>query len=292
MSVFSNLVRKVSAPVATFTSMIPHPAAQVTSRVAGEIARDTARRDAERAQEIERNKMINFDFGGTPTSALQNNLAATTPRVSTASSGSGFFDTFRSGVREFGGLVTDIFNTGLPSLFGMNRSPNVLQQPAVTTTGNIGASETSSSGTVDAGAGAVIPFLTGGIRNLLKSPGGALAIGTGAGLLGGMMDGSGKKMRITRKMKSQARMILNMTGGDLAAAAQILNIDQNLLVFILLKRFRNDGPMITKAAMRKTKQTIRRLHNMQDVLKSITPTSTGRRRAPVKRAMSTTLIKN
>jgi hypothetical protein len=50
--------------------------------------------------------------------------------------------------------------------------------------------------------------------------------------------------------------------------------------------------MITKAAMRKTKQTIRRLHNMQDVLKSITPTAAGRRRAPMKRATTTTLIKN
>ena len=61
---------------------------------------------------------------------------------------------------------------------------------------------------------------------------------------------------------------------------------------ILLKRFRNDGPVVTKAALRKTKSTIRKLHNMQDVLKSITPTTTGRRRAPMKRATTTTLIKN
>jgi len=93
-------------------------------------------------------------------------------------------------------------------------------------------------------------------------------------------------------MKSQARMVLNMTGGNLAATADMLGIDQNTLVMILLKRFRNDGPVVTKAALRKTKQTIRRLHNMQDVLKSITPTAAGRRRAPMKRATTTTLIKN
>jgi hypothetical protein len=93
-------------------------------------------------------------------------------------------------------------------------------------------------------------------------------------------------------MKSQARTVLNMSGGNLSVAADILGIDENMLVMILLKRFRNDGPMITKAAMRKTKQTIRRLHNMQDVLKSITPTAAGRRRAPMKRATTTTLIKN
>jgi hypothetical protein len=93
-------------------------------------------------------------------------------------------------------------------------------------------------------------------------------------------------------MKSQARMVLNMTGGNISGAADILGISDDMLVTILLKRFRNDGPVVTKAALRKTKQTIRRLHNMQDVLKSITPTTTGRRRAPMKRATTTTLIKN
>ena len=89
-------------------------------------------------------------------------------------------------------------------------------------------------------------------------------------------------MRITRKMKSQARTVLNLTGGNISAASDILGISEDMLIQVLLKRFRNDGPMITKAAMRKTKQTIRRLHNMQDVLKSITPTAAGRRRAPMK----------
>ena len=99
-------------------------------------------------------------------------------------------------------------------------------------------------------------------------------------------------MRITRKMKSQARTVLNIAGGNISIAADILNISDEMLITILLKRFRNDGPVVTKAALRKTKSTIRRLHSMQDVLKSITPTAAGRRRAPVKRAMSTTLIKN
>ena len=292
MSVFSNLVRKVSGPVATFTSMIPHPAAQIGSRVASEIAQDTARRDFKRAQEEQRNNMINYDFGGPSTSTLSRNLAATTPKVSTATSGGGFFDTLRGGIREFGGLVGDIFNTGIPSLFGVGRTPTTVNQPAITTTGSAGAAETSNSGTIDAGMGSLVPGLITGARNLLKTPGGQIALGGGAGLVAGMFDGSGKQMRITRKMKSQARMILNMTGGDLAAAASILNIDQNTLIMILLKRFRNDGPVVTKAALRKTKQTIRRLHNMQDVLKSITPTATMRRRSPMKRATTTTLIKN
>ncbi len=93
-------------------------------------------------------------------------------------------------------------------------------------------------------------------------------------------------------MKSQARMVLNLAQGNISVAADILNISEDMLVMILLKRFRNDGPVVTKAALRKTKQTIRRLHSMQDVLKSITPTAAGRRRAPMKRATTTTLIKN
>ena len=61
---------------------------------------------------------------------------------------------------------------------------------------------------------------------------------------------------------------------------------------ILLKRFRNDGPVITKAALRKTKSTIRKLKNMCDMYEDLRPTA--RRRTPMRRATraSTTLIKN
>ena len=117
-------------------------------------------------------------------------------------------------------------------------------------------------------------------------------MGGGAGLAFSSMGSQPTGMRITRKMKSQARTVLNIAGGNISAAADILNISDEMLVTILLKRFRNDGPVVTKAALRKTKSTIRKLHSMQDVLKSITPTAAGRRRAPMKRAMSTTLIKN
>ena len=60
---------------------------------------------------------------------------------------------------------------------------------------------------------------------------------------------------------------------------------------ILLKRFRNDGPVITKAALRKTRQTMRRLKSMCDMQADLMPRTT-RRRAPMKRATTTTLIKN
>ena len=242
------------------------------------------------AQEAE--YMADFsDFAQSQTT-LSRNLAATAPTIGTQSSGEGFFSTVRSGLREFGGLVGDAFSSGIPQLFGINRPRGVGQQPAITTVTNVGAQESQGSGSIQAGMGFALPSVISGARSLLKSPLGQLTLGTGVGSAISMIGSDGKKMRITRKMKSQARMVLNLAQGNLSVAADILNISEELLITILLKRFRNDGPVVTKAALRKTKQTVRRLHNMQDLLKSITPTASGRRRAPTKRGMTTTLIKN
>ena len=291
MSFLSNLIKKAAPIVATVAPGTPiGTAAAVASNV---YARQDATYRRNLAIDQRRKQEMEF-FGSTGSSipTIQRNLAATTPVVSTASSGGGFLDTLRSGVREVGGLVSDVFSSGIPQLFGATRPPSVIQQPAVTSTANVGAQESQGSGSIQAGAGALLTPVIQQARNLLKSPVGQLAFGTGTGLALSSMGSQPTGMRITRKMKSQARMVLNMTGGNLGATADILGIDQNMLVMILLKRFRNDGPVVTKAALRKTKQTIRRLHSMQDVLKSITPTTTGRRRAPMKRATTTTLIKN
>ena len=239
----------------------------------------------------EQKNMEIFGTTGSSLSTLQRNLAATTPVVSTASSGGGFLDTLRSGVREVGGLVTDVFNSGIPQLFGTSRPASVIQQPAVTSTANVGAQESQGSGSIQAGAGALLPGLLSGARNLLKTPGGQLAFGTGTGLALSGMGQQSSGMRITRKMKSQARMVLNLANGNISVAANMLGISDEMLVQILLKRFRNDGPVVTKAALRKTKQTVRRLKSMCDMYDSLRPTAT-RRRAPMKRASSTTLIKN
>lgn len=248
----------------------------------------------QRIQDAETQRRKNLELFNSQSSipTIQANLAATRPVVSTASSGGGFLNTIAGGLREVGGFVSDVFGSGIPQLLGVSRPAGVAQQPALTTVTNIGAQESQGSGSIQAGAGALLPSVLSGARNLLKTPQGQLALGGGSALIGSMFGGEQKAMRITRKMKSQARMVLNMTGGNLSATADMLGIDQNTLVMILLKRFRNDGPVVTKAALRKTKQTIRRLHSMQDVLKSITPTATMRRRAPMKRASTTTLIKN
>ena len=208
----------------------------------------------------------------------------------------GFFDRLGNLASNVGNTLLTGVESALPTfinrqVFG-NRPQSATQGPALTTITNVGAQESQGSGSIQAGAGTLLPSILSGARSLLKSPAGQLALGGGTALAFGGMGSQPSGMRITRKMKSQARMIVNMVGGDLSAAAGILGIDEQTLVMILLKRFRNDGPVVTKAALRKTKSTIRKLHNMQDVLKSITPTAAGRRKAPMRRATTTTLIKN
>ena len=208
----------------------------------------------------------------------------------------GFFERLGGIASRTGDTLLTGLESAIPSvinraIFG-GRTSAASQNPAITTITNVGAQESQGSGSIQAGMGSLLPSVLSGARSLLKSPLGQLTLGTGVGTALSMVGPDGKTMRITRKMKSQARMVLNLTQGNISIAADILNISEDMLITILLKRFRNDGPVVTKAALRKTKTTIRRLHNMQDVLKSITPTASGRRRTPTKRGMTTTLIKN
>jgi|TARA_B100000073_G_C23722853_1_gene568248 hypothetical protein len=288
----SSFVGRVLPAATAFVASGGNPLAAATSFAAADKARDDAKKaklqNEKLRSEYQRSleMTIGLDaFGG------QGRQINTMP-VSTQSSGGGFFDTIRGGLREIGGFTQDLFTSGLPQLFGFNRPPSVRQQPALTTVTNVGAQESQGSGTIQAGLPAAVPALLGGARSLLTSKGGQLALGGGLALGTSLIGPDGKTMRVTRKMKSQARMVLNLAQGNISVAADILNVSEDMLIAILLKRFRNDGPVVTKAALRKTKSTIRKLHNMQDVLKSITPTASGRRRATTKRGMTTTLIKN
>lgn len=291
MSWFSSLAKIAAPQIAAAAPGTPIGVAAAVKTVADAKAQqkflaETAKQKQKKEQErLEKMALGSGEFG-TP------GLTFTAPPVQQP----GFFSQLGTLASNVGSTLLTGLETALPGViqqkvFGL-RPQNVQQQPALTTITNVGAQESQGSGSIQAGAGSLLAPILGQAKNLLKTPGGQLALGGGGALLGTMFGGEAKQMRVTRKMKSQARMILNMTGGNLAATADILGIDQNTLIMVLLKRFRNDGPVVTKAALRKTKQTIRRLHNMQDVLKSITPTAAGRRRAPVKRAMSTTLIKN
>jgi len=271
-------------PVGAFTAAT---ATESAKRQEKQVKRQIEEQKIQQQQFLE-NSMIGLDaFGGAGRTI---NTAPPPPQPS-------FFSRIGTLAGNVGETLLSGLESAVPSvlnraIFGESRPRSAAQGPALTTVTNVGAQESQGSGSIQAGAGALLPTILGGARSLLKSPAGQLALGTGAGTALSFMGSDGKTMRITRKMKSQARTVLNIAGGNISVAADILNISDEMLITILLKRFRNDGPVVTKAALRKTKSTIRKLHSMQDVLKSITPTAAGRRRTPMKRSMSTTLIKN
>ena len=287
-SIVSRIIPAATAYVTSGFNPVAAAAAVASTEAAKREQKRQRRRAAEQAAEFERN--LNMAFGDP-------NAPGAFPTMRPDNLGQpGFFERLGGIASRTGNTLLTGLESAIPSvinraIFG-SRTSQASQNPAITTITNVGAQESQGSGSIQAGMGSLLPSVISGARSLLKSPLGQLTIGTGVGSALSMVGPDGKTMRITRKMKSQARMVLNLAQGNISVAADILNISEDMLITILLKRFRNDGPVVTKAALRKTKTTIRRLHNMQDVLKSITPTAAGRRRAPTKRGMTTTLIKN
>ena len=89
-----------------------------------------------------------------------------------------------------------------------------------------------------------------------------------------------KVKKITRKFKSQVKQSVMLIG--LEETANMLNTSTEIVVQILLKRFRNDGPYITKAAVRKTRSTVRKMEQVNMLTKEIAKlagSSTTRKRA-------------
>jgi hypothetical protein len=100
--------------------------------------------------------------------------------------------------------------------------------------------------------------------------------------------GETKRRRITRKFKSQVKQSVELVG--LEETARLLETTTETVVAVLLKRFRNDGPYITKAAVRKTRTTVRKMQVVCDLSKEIGKLagSTTRKRTTTSRAASTT----
>lgn len=286
---FLGRIANIGAKIAPF--VLPPGAGTAVGLALGTVASGEAKKEFKKeqqaqAQEIDIMLGQGLDaFGGTGRTI---NTGASTQNA-------GFFDSLSSFGTRVGKGSLNLLENVLPGVItGKILGSDVVrttQQPAVATTLNLGSQESAGSGTIQAGIGTGLGQLVNFGSRLLRSPAGQIGLGTGVGGALSLMSPDGRQMRITRKMKSQARMVLNLTGGNISATADILGIDENTLVMILLKRFRNDGPVITKAALRKTRQTMRRLKSMCDMQADLMPKTT-RRRAPMKRATTTTLIKN
>lgn len=107
------------------------------------------------------------------------------------------------------------------------------------------------------------------------------------------MFGNTKRMIITRKMQREVKELFAYANGDMNAVAEIYSQFKGMrytaehILQIMLKKFRNDGPYVTKAAVRKTRSTVRKMQRLNQLYADITPKA---RPATRRRAASTTRI--
>ena len=211
-----------------------------------------------------------------------------------------------SGIAGPTNTIASFFGADTPIIGPTNRNPSV--------TGTIPL-ENKDTGTIQGNTNTIgmnrnmipqqafiggLPNLIGTASRVLRSPGALTGIG---GAAAGAFLGSGSAQstpRITRRMRSEVRRLLMLTGGNFDIVSQFMNqsgkyprinFTPQVLMMILIKRFRNDGSFVTKAAVRKTRSTIRKLKSMQNLLKEVSTTRT-RRTTRRMTSGSTTLIKN
>jgi len=155
--------------------------------------------------------------------------------------------------------------------------------------------------TQQAGFANLLPILSQAGR-FLTSKTGQIATGVGTGVaFGGAqfmgMDGREKPVLTqSRRNKAKVRQLVNFMGiegtADFLSQSMNVNVSPNDVVALLLRTFRNDGAYITKAQVRNLRRTTNRFKSLEKQVKEATSMTRTTRRAPVRRASSTTLIKN
>jgi len=286
MSFLSNLIKKAApivatvapgTPIGTAAAVVTYQQAQQEQSYQKKLAEDSRAKQRRRINQMSlQSQQGQYGDFYVPPSA---------PRQTT---NAGFGSSFGSFLSDVGSNIvsplSNIFSTVRPFF-----SQQSAGQPALATRTTLGGQESAQSGTTEAFMGG-FGNLAGQAARFLRTPTGSIGTGLLTGIGGSMLSSGGGGMRITRKMKSQYRAVLNLAQGDYDLAASMIGVSTDQFIMVLLKRFRNDGPVVTKAALRKTKTTVRRLKSMCDMYDSLRPTAT-RRKAPMRRA-STTLISN
>ena len=137
-----------------------------------------------------------------------------------------------------------------------------------------------------------LPAIISGGTSVARSVGGMLGLAGGAIMVAptiiDMVTGEEKKLRVTRRLRSQVKQAVQMFGAEVVAENMGTSVE--VVFYILTKKMRNDGAYVTKAAVRKTRQTVRKMKHLCDMYDDLRPPA---RRAPARRTASkTTLIKN
>ena len=117
-------------------------------------------------------------------------------------------------------------------------------------------------------------------------------VGAGAALVDTIFDyltGTEKKMIITRKLQRDTKELMELFNNDMDAVAMQLTrlkgkeYDSGKVLRILMHKFTNQGPYVTKAAVRKTRKTVRKLDSLTRLHNEICKPTTRTRRAPARR---------
>jgi hypothetical protein len=126
------------------------------------------------------------------------------------------------------------------------------------------------------------------------------AVGVGATVGAFIMDlfsGQPVKLIITRKLKRETQELMELFMNDMGAVAEQLTAlkgkeyTPEIVLMILMKKFTNQGPYVTKAAVRKTRQTVRKLSTLRKLEAEICKPTTRRRAAPRASMTKTSIVK-
>ena len=216
---------------------------------------------------------------------------------------------------EFIGQATSSIGGGSNvNLSPLSTADQALEQSAVSVSprGDVPSETSTMIGTTGmpvqtAGFG-MIPQAIQGLRGIAPqiskffgSPAGSVAIGGGSALGVNMFTGSDMRkekpvLTQSRRNKARVRQLVNFMG--IEGAAQFLsqasgqNVMPGDVVALLLRTFRNDGAYITKAQVRNLRRTTNRFKTLEKQVKEATSMTRTTRRPAMRRASSTTLIKN
>ena len=215
---------------------------------------------------------------------------------------------------EFIGTATSSIGGGSNvNLSPLSTADQALEQSAVSVSqrGNVPQETSQNLGTtglptMQAGFGA-IPALTQGLRavapkisQFFGGTTGAVATGLGTGVAINAFTGQGMKQKPvltqSRRNKARVRQLVNFMGiegaSNFLTQASGITVTPNDVVMLLLRTFRNDGAYITKAQVRNLRRTTNRFKSLEKQVKEATSMARTTRRSPMRRASSTTLIKN
>lgn len=138
-----------------------------------------------------------------------------------------------------------------------------------------------------------LPAIITGGTSVARTVGGMLGLAGGAIMVAptiiDAITGEEKKLRVTRRLRSQVKQAVQMFGVEVVA--ENMGTSPEVIFYILTKKMRNDGAYVTKAAVRKTRQTVRKMKTLCDMYDDLRPPA---RRAPARRttASKVTQIKN